>query len=96
MVNSAIYKEAMKLKASVLKVPDMVTMRDTVLSTLDANKPFTVAMGSPKECLGLPGFTDTVARDVIEQTSASPRGAYRVISCHWEMKWVCVWGGGGG
>lgn len=45
-----------------------------------------VAIGSPKECLGLPGFSDTAARDVIEQISTGPWGTYKIISC-WKMKW---------
>ena len=54
-LNLTIYKEAMRLNASDFKMPDIVIMRNTVLSTMDVNKPFMVAMGSPKECLGSQG-----------------------------------------
>lgn len=68
-----------------LKIVTALTLRNVVLFARVTNKPFLVAMGSPKESKSFRGFADAVVRDIIGQVSAGPRGTYKAISCCQEV-----------
>jgi hypothetical protein len=85
--NVAICKETMtKPKAPDLKIPGMLTEKNTVLCT--RKEPFAGVMIflnlKQKECLGLLGYVCDVAKVTTEFRNVQ---ISKAISCHSDTKW---------